>query len=1245
MRDHPPLTVATATSTAGATAGQLGAFLASDRRRAVATGIALPDRSHGAAIFADISGFTPLTEALARELGPQHGAEEVTTHLDRIFHRVIGEIHRAGGDVIYFAGDAVICWFDDDDGARAVASALAVQRTMAEVGRVVTPGGHEVFLAIKVAVAVGPVRRFVVGDPTIQLLDVLAGRLVDELADAEHLAEKGEVVLAPSAVRSLGDRVVLAERRHGTADAGEVAVVAAVVVALATAPDPAPTPDPAPPLPDELARPWVLPAVYERLASGQGAFLAELRPACPMFVRFGVIDYDDDPHAADKLDRFVSRVQAILQSFGGNLLQIVLGDKGAYFYAIFGAPNAHEDDAARACAAALELLSTTRDTAITQLQIGIAHGRVRSGTSGHTMRRTFTCLGDAVNLAARLMSRAEPGEVLLSEDVRRSSPERVRCDEVGAVTVKGRSEPVTVLRLSGVTVQPTRRALRYPLPIVGRRAELDAIDAAGTAVLAGAGRVVGIAAEAGRGKSRLVAEAVRALRGTGVHVAMGEAPSFGAASSYAVWREVWRTLLDLDLDGDEPDEDQRRLAPLLDALGPGHRERAPLLGPVLGTELPGNATTRTFSAKLRKTSLEALLVDLLRARAAQGPVTIVLEDCQWIDPLSRDLLQELVRAASLLPVLFLLAYRPADAPGGALGLEQLPQFRELVLTELDAASAESVARAKLQQVFGPDVVPAAELVALVTERAQGNPFYLEELVSYVQQRGLDASDAAAVAALDLPDSLHRLVLGRVDALAAAPRSALAVASVIGRAFDTATVHGTYPELGSEDDVGHLLDATRAADLIAADRVDDRSWLFRHAVTHEVVYESLPFAMRTSLHMRVGGFIESQGPDAVERDLDLLAAHYWLGDDDGKKRDYLVRAGVAAQARYANDAAVTYFRRALPLLTDRDRTPVLRRLGKVLELQGTWADAERTYVEAVDTANRLGDRSGEAWARTDLAEIARKQGRFEDARLQLVLAGDELRAVDDAAGLGLVLHREGTLASQQGHYDAARAAYESSLVIRERLGDRANVGALLSNLAVVAESEGDYNLARLLNERALAEREAVGDRWAISVSLNNLGMIAQLQEDFLAAKGFFEQSMRLATDVGDRWVVAVGHHNLANVFRGLGRHDDAATQVVAALGAYEDFDDRWSLALLVEDVALLASALGRPDAVVELVAAAGALRSELDAPRPPATTDALAAALGPAGVALGATETAVSERRGRALDRTSLGAVIRSFATP
>ena len=1209
------------------------AYLAGDRRRALSEGRELSDRVWGTALFADVSGFTPLTEALANELGPQRGAEELTAHLNRVFHAVIDDVDRYGGEVIYFGGDAITCWLDGDDGRRGVACGLAIQRTMASVGTIHTPAGTEVVLAIKVAVAVGEARRFVVGDPTIQLIDVLAGRLIDELADAEHLAEKGDVVLARSALDSIGNHVIVSERRndeHG----GAVGVVTGLRIDVDEAEPKAATQA----LSEALVRAWILPAVYQRLVTGRGEFLAELRSAYPVFVRFGGIDYDNDPDAVEKLDHFTRRAQRVLTDFGGTLLHVILGDKGAYLCAVFGTPHAHEDDASRAATAAIELLTLDRETAATDLQIGISHGRIRSGSYGHPMRRTFTCLGDAVNLSARLMSQAPPGHVYISEDVHDALSERVERQLVGDLTVKGKAEPVRVLSIVGLRRGLTKREVRYPLPMVGRDAEMEVLAAAVDEVLAGSGRVVGIAAEAGRGKSRLIAEVVRNLTATGVTVAWGEAQNFGRTTSYLVWRDVWRTLLDVD-DDDSDAAQARELTRRLRAVSGDLARRSPLLAPVIGIGMEDNDLTRTFDAKLRKTSLESLLVDLLHARAANGALAIVLEDCHWIDALSRDLLEELVLASASLPVLFVLAYRPTDEPGGGLGLERIPYVRELHLAELTAGDAGLVLQAKLQQLFGESVDPAAELVDFVLERAQGNPFYLEELINYMHGRGIDPADPAAFRHIDVPDTLFRLVQSRIDMLDEAPRTALKVASVVGRSFEAPFVQGVYPDLGSLDEVEARFEAARQADILRVDRVEDRSWLFRHVVARDVAYDSLPFAMRAHLHDRVGGYLESEGPQAIERNLDLLAYHYWLGEHDDKKREYAVRAGIAAQSRYANDAAADYFQRALPLVPDDERAAVLRRLGKVLELRGGWADAEATYGEAIHLTERLGDSTEQARALADLAETQRKQGRFEEARQQLTLASEIFSANGDDAGLGLVLHLDGTIASQQGRYDAARAAYEASLEIRERLDDRASIGGLLSNLALVAECEGDLQQARTMNERALAMREELGDRWPICVSQNNLGMIAQLQNDFAVAQMRFQESMRLATEVGDRWMVAVGHHNLGNANLGLGDPAQAGDEFLQALQAYEDYGDLWSVALLVEDMVLLALAKDELVHAAELLGAADALRAQLDAPRPPAVEASLEAAMAAVRPRLGDAEPA-ARGRGSGFATDVLGALLR-----
>ena len=201
------------------------AFIPEDRRLALAGGYDLPDRARGAVLFADISGFTPLTAALAQELGVQRGAEEVLNQINPVYEAIIVELHRYGGSVMGFAGDSITCWLEGDDGRCGVACALAMQDAMRPFATVRTPAGTPIHLAIKVAVTAGPARRFVVGDPDIQLIDVLAGRTLDHVASAEKLAEKGEVVVGQEVADALGDALDVVEWRPSTGAGVVYAVV------------------------------------------------------------------------------------------------------------------------------------------------------------------------------------------------------------------------------------------------------------------------------------------------------------------------------------------------------------------------------------------------------------------------------------------------------------------------------------------------------------------------------------------------------------------------------------------------------------------------------------------------------------------------------------------------------------------------------------------------------------------------------------------------------------------------------------------------------------------------------------------------------------------------------------------------------------------------------------------------------------------------------------------------------------
>ena len=293
---------------------------------------------------------------------------------------------------------------------------------------------------------------------------------------------------------------------------------------------------------------------------------------------------------------------------------------------------------------------------------------------------------------------------------------------------------------------------------------------------------------------------------------------------------------------------------------------------------------------------------------------IVLEDCHWIGPLAHDLLTALVRATAALPVLFVLAYRPAAAPGGGLGLEHLPQFAELPLGELEPTDAEQLVRSKLAQLFGAGADASAALLELVLARSQGNPFYVEELLNYVHGQGIDPQDEAALRDLELPESLHSLILSRVDTLSEAPRRTLKVASVVGRSFLAPALPIVYPELGTRG-------GRRRAPRHTARARPGRAGPGRRAVLHLQARRHPGGRVREHAVLDRGRCCTSASAATSRRrrrtsiglQLDLLAHHYWLSENQEKKREYLVRAGEAAEASYANAAAIDYLERAAPLV--------------------------------------------------------------------------------------------------------------------------------------------------------------------------------------------------------------------------------------------------------------------------------------------------------------------------------------------
>jgi class 3 adenylate cyclase/tetratricopeptide (TPR) repeat protein len=1205
----------------------LSAYLPMDRRHAMAHGGSIPDRAQGAALFADISGFTPLTEALSLALGPRRGVEELTGHLNQVYDALISEVNRFGGTVIAFAGDAITCWFDGDNGARATASALGMQAAMSPFARVALPDGKTVALSVKAAVASGPARRFVVGAPEIQFIDVMAGRTLARMAMGAHLAVKGDVVVDLNTATALGQAIDSSDWRIAETTGERFAVVGRLSRSVKPQPWPAMVT-----LEDSVVRPWLIQAVYERVLAGQGEFLTELRPAVAMFIKFEGIDYDVDECAAAKLNSFVHWVQQVLARYEGFLIDVSIGDKGSYLYCAFGAPIAHENDPWRALTVALEIRTPPAEMDfISDIRIGLSHGTMRTGAYGGATRRTYGVLGDEVNLAARLMEHAMPGQVLVSGRLQNAAADFFDWQPLPPIRVKGKKEPVPLFVLLKARSLSTLRLIEptYALPIVGRAEELAIIKAKLELAFSGRGQVVGITAEAGMGKSRLLAEVIRVANPLQVAGYGGQCQSYGTNTSYLVWWTIWRGLFGLD-SALPLAEQVRAIEQKLSEINPVLVSRLPLLGAVLNLPIPDNAVTRQFDAKLRKASLEALLLDCLRHWATK-PTLLVLEDGHWIDPLSQDLLTVIARGIVNLPVLLLIAYRPPEANRAQdPPFRTLPHFTELQLADLTPGEASSLITQKLAQLFGSNLAPPPKLVERLLARSEGNPFYLEELLNFLQDQGIDPHDARALEQLELPATLHSLILSRIDQLTENQRITLKIASVIGRLFQAATLWGIESQL-DEARVKADLEALKRLDLTPLDKPEpELTYIFKHIVTQEVAYESLPYATRAKFHEAIGSYIERRCGDSLGPHVDLLAFHFDRSNNEAKRRDYLLKAGEAAQARYANSAAISYYERLLPLLPKGQRIPVMLKLGRVLELVGRWNDADQLYKDALALAEELADSHGRAQCLTAVGELLSKRGAYADAWNWLEKSRSLFHELGDEAGVAEALHFSGTVGAQQGDYQKASERYHQSLTIRRRLNDKRHIASLLSNLGIISWYQGDFPAARALYEESLALRRDLGDRWSIANSLNNLGLVLRDQGDVRGARRLLEESLAINRELGDRWSIANCLSSLGDVALSQKDYEAALAFLEESLAINQELNDRRAIAFLFEFFAELACAKNQPRRALRLAGAAAGLRDQIGAPLSPAEQVRLNHSLDSACATLSAVDKSNALDKGKAM---------------
>ncbi|HEX5950265.1 MAG TPA: adenylate/guanylate cyclase domain-containing protein, partial [Actinomycetota bacterium] len=767
----------------------------------------------GSVVFVDISGFTKLSERLAKH--GREGAEQVTDAIEACFSALLSVAYASGGGLIKFGGDALLLLFDGPGHvARAARSAVWMRRLLRDVGRVELPG-VKLQLRMSVGMHSGRFDMFLVGESHRELL--VTGPAWTRTVEMEHAAEAGEILVSPEAAAMLPARSIGREKGPGrllVREPREVPPPGDIAVDER--------------LPDQTARCLSM-AVREHVLAGGGA--PEHRPVTVAFIHFDGTDEmlraEGPEVTALALQDLVETVQAAVDHHGVCFLASDVDADGGKIILTAGAPSVSGNDEERML---LALRSIGEAVMRIPIRIGVNRGAVFAGDIGPSYRRTYTVMGDAVNLAARLMAKAEPGRVYATAEVLDRSGTRFAVTELEPFSVKGKSRPVKAWDIGEAIGSRGREAGPGRFALLGREHEVAALEESLLSARGCRGRLVEISGEAGIGKTRLLEELRE--RASGMPVLRATCEAYTSSTPYVAWRELMREAFDLAWE-DPPEVVLGRLGELVDRERPDLLAFLPLLAVVFDVEAPSTPEVEELAPEFRRTKLHEVVLRFLRATLV-APILVEVEDVHLMDEASADLFRALAEELGTMPWLVVLTRRPG--PDGFVA----PDLAWTVRVEprpLHHPAAVALAEAATEAAPLP-----GHVVQLVAERSGGNPELLLDLVQAAQTSDLT----------HLPDSVEAAALAVVDRLAPEDRTLVRRAAVLGLSFHPRFLQDLLEEGESPPDAG------RWARLSELFEDGDEGYLrFRRAVVRDAAYAGLPFRTRRRLHGLVGARMERE----------------------------------------------------------------------------------------------------------------------------------------------------------------------------------------------------------------------------------------------------------------------------------------------------------------------------------------------------------------------------------------------------
>jgi class 3 adenylate cyclase/tetratricopeptide (TPR) repeat protein len=1059
----------------------------------------------GTMAFVDVSGFTSMSERLASK--GRLGAEEVTDVMSTTFARLLGVAYENGGGLLKLGGDAMLLFFDGPDHARrACSAAWGMRDSLRALGPLRTSVG-DVELRMHVGIHSGSFDFFLVGRHHREL--IVAGHDAARTVEMEDTAEVGEIVITDATGAFLE-----ADNLGGRKGTGFLLdqPPAVALTGIPAVPDVAGL--------DLLA---CVPSTLRDYLTAE-KIESEHRHGVVAFVRFGGVHdllHAEGPDAAtDAIEEVVDVLQEASAAHEVCFLESDIDGVGGRIILVAGVPTTSGDDEER-------MLRTVRAALEASprlpLHIGVAAGNLFAGRVGPPYRRAYTILGGTAALAARLMAKADANAIWTTPEVLERSRAMFATQNVGALTLKGKAQPVETLAvgaLAGVRVAESRKKL----PLVDRQREMPVLAAALVPVRMGFGSFVELIGDAGIGKSRIIEELCDQAEDLSVVSVACE--QYEATTPYFVFRKLLADLLAVPV-GSDAQANSIALSARLEAIDSALVPWLPLLADVLDAVVLSTPACDDLQPSFRRARLKGVVETILGAML-EPPTLLVFEDAHWMDEASCDLLRHLGTHVSGKPWLVCSTRRPAG--GGFTAAEGTPPVPALSL-RLDPIP-EADAHDLATSAAGANLDP--QKLAAIIGRAGGNPLFVQELVAATQDGRSDVET--------LPGNVEGVVTSRIDGLAPADRALLRWASVMGTSFS-----GDLVAQVLEGDPDAALDSEswdRLGEFVERDPYVPGQFGFRHALIRDAAYAGLSFRRRRELHARVGEVLRATIGDE-EDSAELLSLHFSLAERPSEAWFYSLLAAGRAKAKFANADAAEFYRRALdaadslPSLSRVDAGYAWEALGDVLELGGDYREARLAYTRAREAFRGHADA---------LAGLYLKEGRLRENTGNYAQAlrsyARGLRAAEAVEGEARIRHG---LRLSLG-YAAARfrqGAVADCIEWCEKVVNDARSSGELAELAhayyllhLAYTSLGSRERTRV-RELALPIYEELGDLLGQANALNNLGIDGYYEGRWDDALEYYERSRRARERIGDVVGAATIANNIAEIYSDQGRLEEAA----------------------------------------------------------------------------------------------------------